>query len=138
MSEGSETLNELMHVCQLPRQSIPRVACEQASLGRRGEGEGGGKGREGKERKEERNKLYGSQLSTCSALLYEVKIPTNQLLCLYSSWSSKFCLSLFKMASCANETMAGEIFVVEVTRSFTVFIIVRMMVRMLSQYLSSF
>ena len=46
-----------------------------------------------------------------------------------------FCLSLFKMASCANKTMAMEIFIVKVTRSFSVFYyreFDRMMVRMLS------
>ena len=118
-----------MHVCHLPRQRKPRVACEQASFERRGEEEKR-KGREeerrggGKGRKEKRKKLYGSQLSTCSAPLCKVKIPTNQLLRLHGSWSAKFCLSFFKMASCANKSMAVEIFIVEVTRSFSVFITV--------------
>ena len=103
-----------------------------------GEGREKGKGREGKKKG---RSLYGSQLSTCSAPQCGVKILTNQLLCLHSSWHAKFCLSLFKMASCVNETMAVKILVVELTSCFSgVFFyyreLDRMMVRMLSRYLN--
>ena len=94
------------------------------------------KGRKGKKKG---RSLYGNHLPARSAPLCKVKIPTNQLICLHRSWRAKFCLSLFKMASCANETMAMEIFVVEVTRPFSVFYYCefdRMMMRMLSHYLS--
>ena len=103
---------------------------------RKGGVRGKGKGREGKKKG---RSLYSSQLSTCSAPQSGVKIPTNQLLCLHSSWPAKLCLTLFKMASCVNETMAVKILVAELTSCFSVFYYResdRMMVRMLSQYLN--
>ena len=91
------------------------LACEQASFGRKEEEGEKGKG-EGK--KEKRKKPVWQPVVNMFRALYREKIPINQLLSLHSSWSAKFCFSLFKMASCANETMAVEIIVVEVTTSF--------------------